>query len=167
MAFCEESMDKKLEFKERVSLKLTNALIYSIDENYDNVDINLVVEKMKNYIRVKGASQIGPVIQHTKLIVGEDRKISTKISFILQCDRDIHSVEKPTYMFKTKLYRDDMLYCRYKGSETQLKIAYEKIDVEAFERNIILENNNYTVYIQFDQSNDYMVADIFVPRAQE
>ena len=44
----------------------------------------------------------------------------------------------------------------------KLKLAYDKINVTAFEENIELSNENYTIFV--DQHEDNIVADIFVEK---
>lgn len=52
-------------------LKLQNVLIDKINLEEEEMNYNLVVEKMQSYIKVKGAVQIGPLIQHSKTFVND------------------------------------------------------------------------------------------------
>ena len=83
---------------------------------------------------------------------------------MLQCNNFIHNVEQPYYM-ESVIRVPNALYCRYTGPESSLKLAYDKVQLEAFEQNIKLEDCNYTIFISSNEDDDVMVADVFVPRA--
>ena len=74
-------------------LKLQNVLFNKVNLKNEEVDYNLAVEKMQSYIKVKGAMQVGPLIQQTKTFVNDDEKIDVEITFLLQCNNFIHNVE--------------------------------------------------------------------------
>ena len=86
-----------------------------------------------------------------------------EIILMLQCNHFINSVEKP-YSMESVLRVTDCMYCRYMGPEEQLKIAYDKINVEAFENDIELEGESYTVFVDENEEEGTIVADVFVPK---
>ncbi len=59
------------------------------------------------------------------------------------------------------------MYCRYVEPESKLKIAYDKIGVEAFLADEELEGINYTVYVSNDDVAETIVADVFMPRKKK
>lgn len=97
-------------------LKLQNVLIDKINLEEEEMDYNLVVEKMQSYIKVKGAVQIGPLIQHSKTFVNDAEELGVEINFLLQCNNYIHNVEKP-YRMESVLRIPNCMYCRYIGPE--------------------------------------------------
>jgi hypothetical protein len=52
----------KLQFNQNKVLKLQNVLVGKINIEDEDIDFNVIVEKMQSYIKVKGAMQIGPLI---------------------------------------------------------------------------------------------------------
>lgn len=55
----------KLLFSNNKTLKLSNVLINKFNLTDDEESFNLTVEQMQAYIKVKGALQIGPLIQRS------------------------------------------------------------------------------------------------------
>ena len=82
----------ELNFSDRKILKLTNVLKYKLLLNNDNLDFHKEIEKMSSYIKVKGANQIGPLIQYTNTFVNEQNEIDIEIYLMLQCNHFIHNV---------------------------------------------------------------------------
>lgn len=54
------------------------------------------------------------------------------------------------------------IYARFTGLEEKLKLAYDKINVTAFEEDIELSNTSYTIFV--DKHDENIVADIFVEK---
>jgi hypothetical protein len=156
----------KLQFSENKTLKLTNVLKYKILLNEEDFDLNVAIEQMQSYIKTKGAMQIGPLIQFTRTFLNEAGELDMEIIMMLQCNNYIHNVEQP-YSMESVIRVPNALYCHYTGPETFLKFAYDKINLEAFENDIPLADYNYTIFIDNNQEEDIMIADVFVPRAEK
>lgn len=154
----------KLQFHTNKTLKLTNVLKYKLLIGNEEFDFNIAMQQMQSYIKVKGATQIGPLIQYTGKFINESGEIDIEIVMMLQCNNFIHNVEAP-YSMESVIRVPDALYCRYMGPESNLKIAYDKISVEAFESDIKLGDSNYTIYVAKNEEDDILTADVFVPRA--
>ena len=155
---------QKLQFHKNKVLKLTNVLEYKILLNTENFDFNIAIEQMQSYIRTKGVTQIGPLIQYTRTYINADNELEVELVLMLQCSDFIHNVEVP-FSMKAVIRVPNALYCRYTGPDSCLKFAYDKINLEAFENDIATENCNYTVFLKNDMQDDVMIADVFVPRA--
>ena len=56
------------------------------------------------------------------------------------------------------------MYARYIGPEETLKFAYDKISIIAFEEDIDLSTENYTILV--DQQDDDIVADVFIQKKE-
>ena len=147
----------KLQYNPNKVLKLQNVLICKMNLEEEDVDFNLIVDKMQSYIKVKGAIQIGPLIQQTRTF---------EINFLLQCNNYIHNVEKP-YRMESVLRIPNCMYCRYVGPEDKLKFAYDKINLEAFENDIELTGESYTVFVDQNEEEGTIVADVFMPKKEE
>lgn len=156
----------KIQVSQNKVLKLQNVLINKISLEDEELDFNIIVEKMQSYIKVKGAIQIGPLIQHTKPFVNKDEELDMEINMLLQCNNYIHSVEPP-YSMQSLVRVPNCMYCRYTGPEEKLKFAYDKINLEAFENDIELTGESYTVFVDQNEEDGTIVADVFMPKAEE
>lgn len=156
---------KKLQYNESKTLKLTNVLKYKILLDEEDFDLNIAVEQMQTYIKTKGAMQVGPLIQYSRMYLNENQEIDMEIYLMLQCNNFIHSVEQP-YSMESVIRVPDALYCRYTGPEQSLKFAYDKINLEAFENDIKTGDYNYTIFVDNDPIEDRMIADVFIPKAE-
>ena len=117
-------------------LKLCNVLKYKSISDEEN-DLSIIIEQMQSYIRSKGACQIGPLIQYTRAFVNEENELDFEIILMLQCNNFIYNVEPPYYM-ESILRVPNCMYCRYIGPEDKMSLAYQKIQIEAFENDIPL-----------------------------
>lgn len=156
----------KIEFNQKKTLKLMNVLCYRIQLQSEETSIDVQLEQMQTYIRTKGAVQIGPLIQYISPQINEQGEVDVQITFLLQCNHEIHNVEQP-YTMQNVLRIPNCLYCRYTGPETTLKFAYDKINLYAFENDIKLKGDSYTVFIDNKEENDDITADVFMERAND
>ena len=142
------------------TLKLSNIVIcsFALVREYS---IDSMFELMNNYIKSKGVLPVGPLIQKTEYNVNDEGKFDVKISLMRQANNFIHNVEAP-YTMESVLRVKDCMYARYTGPEEKLKLAYDKINVTAFEEGIELGNTSYTVFV--DKQDDNIVADVFVEK---
>lgn len=156
----------KLQFNANKTLKLQNVICGKINLEDENTDFNVIVEKMQSYIKVKGVVQIGPLIQHAKPYVNDKEELDIEICLMLQCNSYIHNVEK-TYKMESVIRVTDCMYCRYIGVEEKLKFVYDKINLEAFENDIELTGESYTVFVDRNDEDGIIVADVFMPKRVE
>ena len=148
---------------ENKTLKLQNVLSYRVDlQLEESGDLDTEVTKMNTYIQTHGARQIGPLIQYTKMELDENNEIDINMQFMLQSDNYIHDVYEP-YKMESLMRVTNCLYARYMGPEDKLKFAYDKLGVYAFENEIELDGCNYTVYVDRNEDEETMIADIFMP----
>ena len=154
----------KLQFSENKTLKLTNVLKYNMLINEEDFDFNVAIMQMQSYIKTKGAMQVGPLIQYTRTFLNENNELDMEIVMMLQCNNFIHSVEHP-YSMEAVIRVPDAMYCRYTGAENTLKFAYDKINLEAFENDIKLGECSYTIFVDKNEEEDIMIADVFIPKA--
>ena len=148
------------------TIKLTNTLVYKCLLEVQNFDLNVAIKQMQSYIRVKGTTQIGPLIQYTKPFVNESNELDVEMLLMLQCTNFIHSVEEP-YTMESVLRVTNCMYCRYIGPEDKLRFAYDKINLEAFENDIQLKGDSYTIYVDRNEEENTIIADVFMPRADD
>ncbi len=142
------------------SFKLSNVLISSFDQ-FDISRCMSIYLQMENYIKSKGATVIGPKIQMIESIFDTNQEFNTRISFMIQSDSFFEKTDD-FFQMKKEIYVCNCMYARYTGPEEKLKLAYDKINVTAFEEDIELSNTTYTIFV--DKQDDNIVADIFVEK---
>ena len=153
----------KIELSTNKSLKLMNVLSVEIELNQDS-DLETTVVKMDNYLKSKGAMPIGPLIQRTVYSINEDQQLEIHAYLMRQTNNFIHNIEAP-YKMEPVIRVRNCMYAHYVGPEEKLKLAYDKINVTAFEEDIELSNENYTIFV--DKQDDNIVADIFVEKKSD
>lgn len=151
----------KIELHKNKSIKLVNVLYTYIEEN--NISYyDLEVEKMINYLNIKGMKNIGPLIQYTKVNLNQNEGVNMEIKILLQSNNYIYNVESPYHM-ESVICVKNCIYVRYQGDENKLKFAYDKINLTAFEEDIPLKGDSYTIFVE--QKDDQIIADVFMERA--
>ncbi|OYO88504.1 hypothetical protein CG709_13830, partial [Lachnotalea glycerini] len=82
----------KLKIEQSKSLKLSNVIskILMPDEieNYA-----LEVEKMHNYIKIKGVKPLGPIIQYTKATVNQRGEMNVELRILQQVNNYINNMD--------------------------------------------------------------------------
>ncbi len=155
----------KLKTSQEKILKLTNTLIYEV-QTEELEDLNANMEQMESYIKIKGAMSIGPLIQYTNMVIDEQGQPTLQIKMIRQCNNYIHNVEPPYHM-ESVLRVTNCMYVRYTGPEEKLKFAYDKINLTAFEEDIALQGDSYTIFVDQNEEEDTITADVFMPCTTE
>ncbi len=156
----------KIQFCEKRTLKLTNILKYKFLMREIDAELHVVIRQMQSYITIRGAQQIGPLIQYTRTFLNENQELDVELILMLQCNHYIHNVEPP-YSMESVIRVPDAMYCRYTGPESTLKYAYDKINLEAFENDIKLKDYNYTIFVSSNEEEGTIVADVFVPKDEQ
>lgn len=85
---------EKIAIRENKTLKLNNVLIREISEN-ELIDINKISYMMDSYIKSKGNSTIGPMINYSTVEVDESGQAKVIIKLMVQLKNPIYNVEKP------------------------------------------------------------------------
>lgn len=153
----------KLSLHNNKILKLSNVLRHTLSFDDDNINLGIIVEHMQAYIRTKGKIQKGPLIQYAGVFTNRNNQLDLEPVLMLQCNDYIHNVEPP-YSMESVIRVPNCMYCRYIGPEDKLKFAYDKIHLEAFENDIELEDCSYTIFVDRNEEEETIVADVFIPR---
>lgn len=151
----------KLSVAYNKTLKLSNVVVTEVPfENFQEIGIS--IEQLENYIKSKGCRPIGPHIQYMRMqaAAGDISEITIKI--LRQVNGHIGYTEKP-YTFIPEVKIKNCLYIRYDGPEENSKFAYDKINLVAFEEDIPLKGESYTIFLEGADGN--VITDIFMERA--
>ena len=151
---------------EQKALRLNNTLLYSVEDIAEGLLLDLQIEKMRTYLELHGAKPIGPLIQYINVEQNEHMQSNIIMRFMLQSDKYMCKVDEPYKMLET-IKVPNCLYARYIGPEESLRYAYDKLGVHAFENDIKLEGSSYTVFVDRNQDEEYITADIFMPTNDE
>lgn len=114
---------------------------------------------MNSYIKSKGNSIIGPMINYSSLITDECGEPRLKFRIMFQLRNPIHNVEKP-YEYQNQIKVTNSLFAKFTEREENLKFAYSKLQLHAFENDIKLLGDSYTVFV--DKKEENIVADVFM-----
>ncbi len=143
---------------------MTNVLKYEIEGKKLEKGIGVIIEQIQSYIRVNGAAQIGPLIQHMDTNPDSNGIPHPQMSLMLQCNTFIEDVKDP-YIMEKEIRVEDAMYCRFNGYENDMHFAYNKITLEAYEADERLSTDSYMIFLENSEDEDKALIDIFVPRA--
>ncbi|MDQ2086709.1 hypothetical protein RBH29_09755 [Herbivorax sp. ANBcel31] len=152
--------NEKIQISNNKSLKLTNVLIKEIDLK-ESENLEKEVYQMENYLKNKGACPIGPLIQYSKVELTESQEPKLVVKLLRQSNTFLHNIRSP-YNMESVIRARNCMYARFNGEESKLKLAYDKINVTAFEEDIKLKGDSYTVFV--DKNDDEIIADVFMER---
>ncbi|MDR1014694.1 MAG: hypothetical protein LBL86_06920 [Coriobacteriales bacterium] len=122
-----------------------------------------MIEQMELHIRQRGSQPIGPLIQRTEVRVDEQGEPQVVIAFIRQANAPIHHVEAP-YRTEALIRESDCLYTRFVGEEEHMQFAYNKLQLVAYEEDIPLRGDTYTVFVDRNDEDETVTADVFMPK---
>ncbi|NLL06533.1 MAG: hypothetical protein GX270_12280 [Clostridiaceae bacterium] len=151
----------KIQISDNKILKLTNVLVKEIDLK-DSNGLDKEVFQMENYIKNRGAQPIGPLIQFTNVETSDTNEVKIVVKLMRQSNTFIHNIEAP-YKMESIIRVKNCMYARYAGEESKLKFAYDKINLIAFEEDISLKGDCYTIFV--NSNDDGIIADVFMERA--
>ncbi|ENK1244796.1 hypothetical protein FDF31_04215 [Clostridium sporogenes] len=150
--------NNKMILKENKTLKLNNVLSRELSEK-EFMDINRITYMMDSYIKSKGNSIMGPMINYSSLVNDENGNPKLIGKIIFQLKNPINKIERP-YKYEKEIRITNCLFVRFNEKEENLQFAYSKLQLHAFENDIDLLGSSYTVFV--DQKEDIIVADVFM-----
>ena len=153
----------KISICENKTLKLQNVITCTLDITSNDTNLfQTEIDKMNIFMQTHGAHQIGPLIQFSNMVLNENNELEINMQFMLQADCYIHNVDA-IYKMDTLLRVKNCIYARYMGPDDKIKFAYDKLGVYAFENDIELKGGSYTIYVECNEEEALIVADIFMP----
>ncbi|NCC86299.1 MAG: hypothetical protein EOM05_00315 [Clostridia bacterium] len=155
----------ELLLKDNMCLKLNNVLCVNVDKE-ELIYVDKIVDKMGNFIVANGYKAIGPLVQYTSTKTNDSGEADILFRFMRQSSGYVHKIEKP-YRIESQIKVANCMYCRYIGTEDKLRFAYDKINLTAFENDISLNGDSYTVFVDCNEDDGTIIADVFMQRAEK
>lgn len=153
------NLTEKIVIKECKTLKLTNVLVRDIPQ-LELIDSQRLLHMMQSFIMSKNKMSTGPLVRYSTIKINESGEAGIITKYMIQIV-DVIDAELP-YEFKSMIKQENCLFSRFHEKEENLQFAYQKMGVYAFEKDIKLRGDSYTVFV--DRKEDgYIVADIFMP----
>ena len=147
---------REIQVAEHKTLKLTNVLSRKVEVE-DMGKQAIVLTQMQNFMKSNGAQPIGPLVQAVKMGTGPDHV--PELYMMQQATQMITQME-PGYHMDAVLRVKNCLYAHYTGPMSHNQLATAKLQIMAFENDIKLTGDNYTIYV--NQDDDEAVIDVFM-----
>ena len=144
----------EIKVAENKTLKLTNVLSREIRPE-EMASLPVVLTQMHNFIKSNNAQPIGPIIQSFAL--GEDHQMHL---YMMQQATQLIPQMDPGYHMDAILRVKNCLYAHYTGPMSQSGLASQKLNIFAFENELELNGNVYTIFV--NQDDDEGVVDTFM-----
>lgn len=148
---------KKIIIRENKTLKLTNVLIREI-KSIELDNIPQIYYLVDSYVKAKRNSIVGPMITCSKTVINQNGQPQVILELMVQLKEPLK--EEDEYRFKPVIRVEKCLFARYVEREGNLQFAYQKLGVYAFENDINLKDDCYTVFVKKEDEN--VAVDIFM-----
>lgn len=147
---------REIQVAEHKTLKLTNVLWRKVQpEEFGN--LALILTQMENFIKSNGAMPLGPIIQCVKM--GNGPEPTAEVYYLRQATQLISRMD-PGYQMDAVLRVKGCLYSHFVGPSEKASLATQKMNVYAYENEIELNGNVYTIFVSNDDENG--VIDVFM-----
>ena len=146
----------EIKVAENKTLKLTNVLSRLVrPEELGNLQV--ILTQMQNFMKSNGAQPIGPLVQAVKMGTGPEHVPEL---YMMQQATQLITKMEPGYHMDAVLRVKNCLYAHYTGPMSSSQLASAKLQVMAFENEIDLTGDSYTIYV--NQDEDDGVMDVFM-----
>ena len=146
----------KIEVAENKTLKLTNVLSRAVRPE-ELASLPVILTQMQNFMKSNGAQPIGPLVQAIVEGTGPDHM---PVMYMMQQATQMIPKMEPGYHMDAVLRVKNCLYAHYTGPLSQSQLASSKLQILAFENDIKMTGNSYTIYV--NQDDDDAVVDVFM-----
>ncbi|MDR0884804.1 MAG: hypothetical protein LBN22_00315 [Clostridiales Family XIII bacterium] len=158
--------NRKIHISKSKTLKLVNVVSIEVKlcefDNFDHL-IPEIIDSLERYMMQMGTKPVGPLVQKISYFVCDNGLLGTKRIFMRQAEAFIPHIEPP-YSVSRMINVPNCMYTRFVGEVSNLQHAYSKIKVIAYEDNIKLNRDCYTVFIDNDKDRGIITSDIFIPK---
>ena len=154
----------KLQLRENEVLRLYNVLSHEIRFDGQSMQ-NSMAHLIACWINNAGNEPVGPLISYSSKMTGleDNGEPIVKTKVMMQLRDKLVSSEQP-YDFTEEIVVEDCIFVRFQDKAENLPYAYSKISLLAYEKDIRLNGDSYTVFISGKDAGN-IVADIFMPVA--
>ena len=146
----------EIKVAENKTLKLTNVLSRTLQPE-ELANLPVILTQMQNFMKSNGVQPIGPLVQAVKMGTGPDHVPEL---YMMQQATQMISKMEPGYHMDAVLRVKNCLYAHYTGPLSQSQLASAKLQIMAFENDIKLTDDSYTIYV--NQDDDEAVIDVFM-----
>ena len=147
---------REIQIAQNKTLKLTNVLARKIEaEEFANLQI--VLTQMHNFMKSNNAQPIRPMIQCVNIPAGPNPQPEV---YMMQQTTQLIPRMEPGYTQDAVLRVRGCLYAHYTGPMSQSGLASQKLNIFAFENELELNGNVYTIFV--NQDDDDAVVDVFM-----
>lgn len=154
-------MSKEIVIECGKSLKLNNIISREIPVQ-DNDEIQRIMHMFNSYMKTKELTPYGPMIILNSSLI-ENNTVIPVSKIMIQIKEEPDSLEHP-YIFDGTIKLSNCILARYKGDLFNLQMAYSKIQVYAFENELELKDEIYSIFVKQDMNE--IAVDIFVEMIQ-
>ena len=138
-------------------LKLNNVVSRAISAQ-DQEEMQKTMQMFNSYFKSKMLIPYGPIIVHSKTSFNNGA-LSQKTEMMVQVREAPDKIDAP-YSFESHIRIENCVMARYCGDPMKVQMAYGKIQVYAFENDVQLKDETYTVFVE--QIEGVLNADVFV-----
>ncbi len=151
----------KLEQRNNKTLKL-NSVLSKIIPSTELFNQDKHINMMQNYIRSKNLSPLGPLIMYSSGLKGLDSDNNPIIETRLMIQLKQSSVSlQDGYLFDKEIKVKNCNMVRFNDKQENLQYATQKLTLYAYENDITLTGESYTIFIK--EEDDKLLADVFMP----
>lgn len=152
-------MNKEILVLENKTLKLKSAFSKTIvvDDSFNEKPFELIVKEFDDYMKNNKIIGYGPLIVKSGIVGTEEKKMIIKL--IRQTKNEKINTIYP-YEFKEEIKTPPCLFSRFNGNSNDQTISSMKMQVYAYEHNLVLDIESYTIT---KNNNDEVEIDTFIP----
>ena len=150
------STGREIEIAAGKTLKLKNVLSKEIG-SLENAEMQKTMHMFESYMKSKRLTPYGPVIIRSNTAF-ENELLVQRNRMMIQVRETPENTDSP-YYFDELIRVERCIMARYRGEVASVHMAHGKISVYAFENDIRLKGETYTVFIE--QSESGILADVF------
>lgn len=149
----------KIEIKENKKLKIINVIERNL-ENIDLTNLDVEINKFLNLIKTLNVQTFGPLIMRNGGVqIFDDGSAKSNYNLYIQA----HDYKQYKNQFKVldEVVIDNCIYTRFEGKPEHLQLAFNKLEIFEYEKDIITRGDIYM--ISLEESENHIVMDIFKP----
>ena len=137
-------MNKEIVVMENKILKLTHVFSKTIviDEKFSETPFELQVKEFDDYMKNHKLLGYGPLVMKSGIVGTDEKKMIIKLMRQIRND-DVFGVYP--YEFQEELKTPPCLFSRFEGNNDDSSIASMKMQVYAYEHNLVLDMESYTI----------------------